>query len=160
MAKGIVTALIGVGGVIVGALISEILRYIHDRRRVLQDRRRLSGNLTALYFELLHNKLLAEDLEKLEIRTYSHEPGIVVTTMLEKIRQQYDEIDTAIIKGVENSYSALQDLTHLIDTGPSGEHKRWAGKGKQVLSLVENTLQLLQNDLKKRKVNITGEAVA
>jgi hypothetical protein len=160
MTNEIASALIGVGGVIVGALISEILRYVHDRRRLLHDRRRLSGNLTALYFELLHNRLLAEDLEKLEIRTYSHEPGIVVTTMLEKIRQHYDEIDTATIKAIENSYSALQDLTHLVDTGPSGEHKKWTEKGKHVLSLVENTLQLLQKDLKKRKVNIIGETVA
>lgn len=150
----IVAALIGVGGVIVGAFISEILRYIHDRRRMIQDRRRLSGNLVALYFELLHNKLLAEGLEKLEIRTYSHEPGIVVTTMLEKIRQYYDELDTLTIKAIENSYSALHDLTHLVAAGPSDEHKKWSEEGRRVLNLVENALELLRNDLTKRQIII------
>ena len=103
---------------------------------------------------------MAENLEKLEIRTYSHEPGIVRTTMLEKIREHYDEIDTVTIKSIEGSYSALQDLTHLVDTGPSGEHKKWVAKGSQVHSLIETTLQLLQKELKKRKVYIDDEKMA
>jgi hypothetical protein len=38
MTNEIVAAIIGIGGVIFGALISEILRYAHNKRRLIQDR--------------------------------------------------------------------------------------------------------------------------
>ncbi|MCK5850243.1 MAG: hypothetical protein KAH23_04950, partial [Kiritimatiellae bacterium] len=152
MNTAVVSALIGVSGVIVGALLSEFLRMFHDIRASQRERRKLSGHLVATYYELGHNRLLASDLNKLEIRTYSHEAGIVRSSMVECLRQHYDCLPSDLIRALENAYARLWDITHLVDTGPSGEHKRWSETGEKVVVAIDNALHVLQAELRKRGI--------
>ena len=144
MANEILAAIIGVGGVAVGIALSEVLQWLRRRQETKAREAAFRGILIGLYYEMKHNLGLTRDLEKLEIRTYGHDTTIVRTVMLTECRRSYSELEPALINAVESAYSDLQDLVHLIDTGPSGEHKKWQSRGMEVSGTMADAMELVR----------------
>lgn len=143
MANEILAALIGVGGVTVGIALSEVLQWLRRRQETKAREAAFRGVLIGLYYEMKHNLGLTRDLGKLEIRTYAHDPSVVRTVLLTEFRRSYAELAPSLINAIESAYSDLQDLVHLIDTGPSGEHKKWQSRGMEVAGTMAGAMELL-----------------
>lgn len=154
MDTSVLTAIIGVGGVIVGVGIGETLQWIHRRQSTREKEMALRGSLIGLYHEMRQNRSLAGDLKKLEIRTYANDPSIVQTAMLGDVRRYYAHVDASLIDAVESAYADLQELVHLVDTGPSDEHKKWVARGNEVYTSVANAMKQLRQRVSELAWNL------
>lgn len=152
--SNVLAAIIGIGGVMVGVALSEILQWIRLRQSRRERELALGGCLIGLYYEMRHNLGLASDLEKLRIRTYAHDPNIVRTAMLGDIRRYYADLNPTLIDAIEAAYADLQELVHLVGTGPGDEHKKWAGRGTEVHASIKDSMKQLRAKVSKLKVGV------
>lgn len=160
MTNEVLAALIGVGGVLIGVALSEVLQWLRRRQENKAREAAFRGILIGLYHEMKYNQSLARDLGKLEIRTYAHDPSIVRTVMLTECRRSYSELAPALIDAIESAYADLQDLVHLIDTGPSGEHKKWQSKGAEVSGVNHAAMELLRARIKELGADVSPGAAS
>ena len=152
--SNVLAAIIGVGGVMVGVAMSEILQWIRRRQSRRERELALRGCLIGLYYEMRHNLGLASNLKKLEIRTYDHDPNIVRTAMLGDVRTYYADLNPTLIDAIEAAYADLQELVHLVDTGTSGEHKKWTARGTEVHTSTKDGMRQLREKVSKLGVEL------
>ena len=89
----ITVALIGVGGVVIGTLLSEISHYIREKSTEREILKKYQGYLVAAYYELSANLEFISNLEKLEVSTYAKDARLnTKTEMLSILRQYYDKL--------------------------------------------------------------------
>jgi hypothetical protein len=161
MATEILAAVIGVIGVLIGVALGEGLQW-HRRRQDTKAREAgFRGTLIGLYYEMKQNQGLTQDLSKLEIRTFGRDPNIVRTIMLTECRRSYyPDLAPALIDTIESAYADLQDLVHLINTGPNGEHKKWPTKGTEVSGITLAAMALLRTRIKELGADLSAESAS
>ncbi len=138
----------------IGSLLSEGFHYFRASRERRNSRKRLAGHLVGTFYELQSNTLLARDLEKFHIRANADRTrqGLIARQMLERLRDNYDDIDSVTVKALESSYSALTDLSHLIFTGKASEHEKWTKEATQVVAACDSALRHLRSELQVHRV--------
>lgn len=147
-------ALIGVGGVVAGTMLAEILRFIHVRRDQRGASRRLRGHLIGVCYEIRGNTLLVRDLKKFALLAMHRVPNTARTAMLDRLRDCYDDLDTQTIQAVEDAYGSVDELAYLVGTGTAIEYKKWATEAEKTVSVCEAALAELGQALIYRGVQL------
>ena len=73
-----------------------------------------------------------------------------------EIRTYYADLSPTLIDAIEAAYADLQELVHLVDTGPAGEHKKWAARGTEVHASMEDSMRELRGEVSKLGAELTA----
>lgn len=113
--ESIIVALIGVGGVVIGTILAEVIQYFRKKSDEVEVVREKNALLVATYYELMTNLDIIKRLHK-----SSHWSGNLTTNteMLSTLRKYYNILPLQLVDDIEHAYNGINALSFsIIHTG-------------------------------------------
>lgn len=155
--ESIIVALIGVGGVVVGTILAEVIQYFRKKSDEVEVVRKKNALLVATYYELKTNldaiKLYDGDIIKTTTDFTTN------TEMLSTLRIIYDRLPLQLVNDIEHAYSGINTYSFSIKR-PLGflGNRNLANETTQKIVIALNSLEIEMKKMdlpEELKVSVT-----
>lgn len=142
--ESIIVALIGVGGVVVGTILAEVIQYFRKKSDEVEVVRKKNSLLVATYYELMTNLDTIKGFNKTFVVSDNLQTK---TEMLSTLRTCYNILPLQLVNDIEHAYSGINTQSFYIkNTGGIVKNPNLENETTQKIG---NALNSLEIELKK-----------
>ncbi len=140
--ESIIVALIGVGGVVVGTILAEVIQYFRKKSDEVEVVRKKNALIVATYCELMTNLDIIKGYGESSIKSYSFTTN---TEMLSNLRTYYNMLPLQLVNDIEHAYSGINYFIFYIKNTGGMSYAR---------NLVSETTQKIEIGISSLKIEM------